>query len=112
MKIKQDILPIGLNQNVIKQISQSKNEPDWMLKKRLVAFKVWQKMTEPDWAKLKIKPIDYQAISYQAVPSKFGKFGQKVNKNKQKLITKIEKLKIEIKELKTEINIKLPNQIK
>lgn len=99
MKIKQDILPIGLDEKVIKQISQSKNEPDWMLQKRLTAFKIWQKMKEPNWAKLQLNPIDYQAISYQAVPSNFGKFGQKINKNKQRLIAKIEKLKIEIQEL-------------
>lgn len=103
MKIKQDILPIGLNQNVIKQISQSKNEPEWMLKKRLVAFKIWQKMKEPNWAKLKLNPIDYQAISYQAVPSSFGKFGQKINKKKKSLQNKIRNLKSEIKNLEMEI---------
>lgn len=103
MKIKQDILPIGLDENVIKQISQSKNEPKWMLKKRLIAFKVWQKMSDPNWAKLKLNHIDYQAISYQAVPS-IGKFGQKINKNKQNLIDKIARLKTEIQELKMQID--------
>jgi len=104
MKIKQDILPPGLDESVIKKISQSKNEPTWMLAKRLQAFKLWQKMKEPNWAKLKIEPIDYQKISYQAVPVNFGKFGQKVSKKKQNLIAKIENLKTEIEKLKIEIN--------
>ena len=51
-------------------ISAKKNEPDWLLEFRLKAYRHWTKMEMPDWAYLKIPPIDYQAISYFAAPRK------------------------------------------
>ena len=64
--LDQDIFPVGLDQSVIERISATKNEPKWLLEYRLKAFQFWQKSTQPNWAKLNIKPIDYQAISYFA----------------------------------------------
>ena len=49
-------------------ISAKKGEPQWLLDWRLDAFRHWQKMENPDWAKLKIAPIDYQAASYYSAP--------------------------------------------
>ena len=61
-------LPPGLNEDVIRKISSFKKEPEWLLEWRLRAYKNWLKMKQPDWSKLDIKPIDYQAISYYSTP--------------------------------------------
>ena len=63
-----DIAPPGLNADIVRLISAKKNEPEWLLDWRLAAYEAWTKMDEPDWAKLQIAPIDYQAISYWAAP--------------------------------------------
>tara|TARA_S200000501_G_scaffold225972_1_gene211914 strand:- start:26435 stop:27871 length:1437 start_codon:yes stop_codon:yes gene_type:complete len=68
--IEQDTLPPGLNEDVIKIISNKKNEPSWLLNWRLNAFKKWKKMTEPKWAKINYPEIDYQKISYFSAPKK------------------------------------------
>ena len=64
--INQEIFSLGLNERVISQISECKNEPKFMLDWRLDAYKKWCKMQEPNWAHLTYKPIDYQKISYYA----------------------------------------------
>jgi Fe-S cluster assembly protein SufB len=61
-------LPAGLNEDVIRKISSFKKEPEWLLEWRLRAYKNWLKMEQPNWSKLDIKPIDYQAISYYSMP--------------------------------------------
>jgi Fe-S cluster assembly protein SufB len=68
--IDSESLPIGLSEDVIKQISSAKGEPEWMLDWRLSAYKHWTKMAHPDWAILKIPPIDFQSISYFSRPKK------------------------------------------
>ncbi len=68
--IETDIIPIGLNEDVIRLISSKKNEPDWMLEFRLKAYRYWLTMKMPEWAHLDIPFIDYQSISYYAAPRK------------------------------------------
>ncbi len=68
--IATDILPPGLDEGVVRAISARKNEPQWMTDWRLAAYRHWLTMAPPDWAKLNIAPIDYQAISYFAAPKK------------------------------------------
>ena len=68
--IEQDILPPGLNEEVIRHISDKKNEPEWLLEWRLNAYHVWQKMSEPTWANIKYPNIDFQKIIYYAAPKK------------------------------------------
>ncbi len=68
--IEQDTLPPGLNEDVIKIISNKKDEPEWLLNWRLNAYKKWKKMTEPKWAKINYPEIDYQGISYFSAPKK------------------------------------------
>jgi Fe-S cluster assembly protein SufB len=69
-EIATEILPPGLNDDVIRAISARKQEPEWLTAWRLAAYRHWLTMTPPDWAKLRIEPIDYQAISYYAAPKK------------------------------------------
>jgi len=66
--IESDTVAPGLNEDVIRFISHKKAEPQFMLDWRLKAFRHWQTMTEPSWAKLNLDPIDYQAISYFSAP--------------------------------------------
>ncbi len=68
--VESETLPPGLNENVIRQISKIKNEPEWLLKFRLKAYDRWKVLKKPNWANLDIEPIDYQAISYYSAPKK------------------------------------------
>jgi Fe-S cluster assembly protein SufB len=68
--IEQDSAPRGLNEDVIRLISEKKREPGWLLDWRLKAYRVWQTMTEPTWGNVKYGPIDYQNIIYYAAPKK------------------------------------------
>ena len=66
--IETEIIPVGLDENVVRLISKKKNEPEWLLDYRLKAFNYWQKSTMPTWAHLDIPEINYQSISYYAAP--------------------------------------------
>lgn len=68
--IDTEIIPKGINEDVIRLISAKKGEPEWLLEFRLKAYRHWLTLEMPDWAHLKIPPIDYQAISYYAAPRK------------------------------------------
>jgi Fe-S cluster assembly protein SufB len=66
--IEMDVLPPGLNEEVIRQISAKKGEPEWMLAWRLKGFEAFKKMEMPDWQNFKLPDIDFQSISYYAAP--------------------------------------------
>lgn len=66
--IESDKIPKGLNEDVIRIISQKKNEPEWLLDYRLKAFQSWKKMDEPDWANINYEKPNYQDIIYYAAP--------------------------------------------
>ncbi len=59
----------GLNEDVVRAISAKKNEPEWMLEFRLKAFRHWQTLDEPHWAKAEYTPLDYQDYSYYSAPT-------------------------------------------
>lgn len=66
--IKADTVPCGLNEDIIRMISAKKNEPEWLLERRLKAYRHWLTMEEPSWAKLAYDKVDFQALSYYAAP--------------------------------------------
>ncbi len=66
--IETEYLPPGLSEDVVRQISAKKNEPQWMTDWRLKAYRHWLTMPMPDWAQLRIAPIDFQSVSYYAAP--------------------------------------------
>ncbi len=68
--IETEIIPVGLNEEVIRLISSKKREPEWLLDFRLKAFAHWKTLDMPEWAHLDIPEIDYQSISYFAAPKK------------------------------------------
>ena len=61
--VESDTLPPGLDEDVVRAISKIKREPQFMLDWRLRALRHWHTMQNPDWAHLRIAPIDYQSIS-------------------------------------------------
>ncbi len=67
-QVEQELIPKGLNEDIIRMISRRKEEPEWLLDFRLDAFRKWQKMEEPSWAHLDLPKIDYQDIIYYAAP--------------------------------------------
>ena len=69
-KIAQDTFPPGLDEEVIRALSEIKGEPEWLLEWRLKAYHHWLNMKEPTWAKVHYPPIDYQSISYYSAPKK------------------------------------------
>jgi len=69
-EIESDTLPPGLDEGVIRTISERKGEPEWMLEKRLKAYRGWLTMSEPKWAALHHTPIDFQAVSYYSAPKR------------------------------------------
>ena len=68
--IETDIVPPGLNEDVIRLISRTKGEPEWLLEFRLKAYRYWLTLPMPRWAHLRIPDLDFQAISYYAAPRK------------------------------------------
>jgi len=95
--IESDTVPPGLDEDVIRLISRKKGEPQFMLDWRLAAFRHWLTMPRPDWAHLKIAPIDYQAISYYSAPKK--KDGPKsLEEVDPKLLATYEKLGVPLHE--------------
>ena len=66
--IESETLPPGINEDVIRIISEKKKEPEFLLNWRLKAFAHWKKLKAPEWSQLNIDPIDYQSISYFSKP--------------------------------------------
>ena len=64
-----EIIERGLNEDVVRLISEKKGEPEWLLEFRLRAFRYWQTLEQPSWAHVNLPEIDYQAISYCADPT-------------------------------------------
>ncbi|MBQ2044765.1 MAG: Fe-S cluster assembly protein SufB [Bacteroidaceae bacterium] len=67
--VQTEIIEKGLSEDVVRLISQKKDEPDWLLEFRLKAFRYWQTQEAPTWGHLKMPEIDYQDISYYADPT-------------------------------------------
>ena len=57
----------GLSEDVIRAISKDKNEPEWMLKKRLQAYEWFKKTPVPNWG-LDLSGINFDDLVYYARP--------------------------------------------
>lgn len=66
--IETETIPKGLNEDIVRLISQKKGEPEWLLEYRLKAYRHWCTLEMPRWAHLNIPEIDYQDIYYFAAP--------------------------------------------
>jgi len=98
--IEQDTIPPGLNEDVIRLISNKKDEPDWLTSWRLKAYNNWLKMIEPDWAKVDYQEIDYQSISYYSAPKDKSDGPKSLGEVDPELIKTYEKLGIPLEEQK------------
>lgn len=93
--IESDKAPKGLSEEIVRFISNKKGDPEWLLEWRLKAYRHWLTMEEPDWAKLNIKPIDYQDSYYYAAPKV--KLNS-IDEADPKLLETFEKLGVPLKE--------------
>ncbi len=95
--IQTEIIDKGLNEDVVRLISQKKGEPDWLLEFRLKAFRYWKDQKAPSWGHLRLPEIDYQDISYYADPTR----KQQQSENKEidpELMKTFDKLGIPLEE--------------
>jgi len=69
-EVETDTLPKGLNEDIIRALSQKKGEPAWMLDFRLKAYRKWLEMSEPRWSNVSYPPINYQDLCYYSAPKK------------------------------------------
>ena len=102
--IESDMLPPGLNEDVVRLISAKKNEPEFLLQFRLKAFRRWQQMTEPVWPHVSYPPINYQDIIYYSAPKTKEKLDS-LDEVDPTLLETFEKLGIPISEQKRLSNV-------
>lgn len=93
--VDQDFIPKGLNEDIVRMISERKSEPQWLLDFRLDAFRKWQKMEMPEWGHLDMPHIDYQDIIYYAAPKNDADRPKEID---PKLAETFDKLGIPLKE--------------
>jgi Fe-S cluster assembly protein SufB len=96
--IESDTVPPGLDEDVIRLISHKKQEPQFMLDWRLKAYRHWLTQRSPDWAKLNLKPIDYDEISYYSAPKSRDDGPKSLDEVDPKLLETYEKLGIPLHE--------------
>ncbi|MDT0682917.1 Fe-S cluster assembly protein SufB [Roseicyclus sp. F158] len=97
-EIEMDFAPKGLDESIVRLISERNEEPGWMTEWRLEAFERWQTKTEPDWAMLNITPIDYQEQYYYARPATMREKPKSLDEVDPKLLETYQKLGIPLKE--------------
>jgi len=96
--VETDSAPPGLSEDTIRLISRRKNEPEWLTDWRLKAFRHWQTMQEPHWAKVHHEKINYQDIVYYSAPGKKGDGPKSLEDVDPKLLETYEKLGIPLRE--------------
>ena len=106
--IESDKAPKGLNEDIIRFISAKKEEPEWMLEWRLEAFRRWQTMEEPNWARVDYPKIDFQDIYYYAAPKNFEDGPKSLDEVDPELLRTYEKLGIPLKEQEILAGVRRP----
>src|SRR5215203_3266801 len=96
--VESDTWPPGLDEDVVRVISLKKREPQFMLDWRLKALRHWYTMQEPNWAHLRIAPIDYQSISYYSAPKNKTDDPKSLDEVDPKLLATYEKLGVPLHE--------------
>ncbi len=92
--------PKGLSEETVKFISKQKDEPNWMLNWRLNAFKVFNKLPKPNWAKLNIPEINFQDYYYYSSPKSLKDKPKSLDEIDPEILKTYEKLGIPLKEQK------------
>ena len=97
-EIEMEYAPKGLNEDIVRLISEKNNEPEWMLEWRLAAYRRWVTMSEPKWAMLNYPEIDYQDQYYYARPKSMAEKPKSLDEVDPKLLATYEKLGIPLRE--------------
>lgn len=96
--VHSETLAPGLSEDVVRFISRKKSEPEWLTEKRLRAFRHWQTLTEPRWAKVHYEPVSYQDISYWSAPRSLQDGPKSLDEVDPELLATYEKLGIPLHE--------------
>jgi Fe-S cluster assembly protein SufB len=105
--IESEKAPKGLSEDIVCFISAKKNEPEWMLRWRLDAYRRWLTMREPTWSRVNYGPIDYQDIYYYSAPKK--KPGPKsLDEIDPEILATYEKLGIPLREREALLGVQRP----
>jgi len=96
--VEADVVPRGLNEDIVRQISAKKNEPEWMLDWRLKAYRHWLTMKEPTWANVHYPAIDYQDMTYYSAPKTKGSGPKSLQEIDPEVLKTYEKLGIPLRE--------------
>mgnify|MGYP000450318946 CR=1 FL=1 len=96
--IEMEFAPKGLDEDIVRLISDKNGEPEWMTEWRLAAYARWTKMKEPDWAMVSYPPIDFQEQYYYAKPKSMAEKPKSLDEVDPQLLATYEKLGIPLKE--------------
>jgi Fe-S cluster assembly protein SufB len=96
--IEAESLPPGLSEEVVREISRIKGEPEFMLEWRLKAYRHWLTMDTPEWAHVHYPEIDYQQISYYSAPKKKDDGPKSLDEVDPELLRTYEKLGVPLDE--------------
>ncbi len=96
--IEMDYAPKGLNENIVRMISEKNGEPDWMTDWRLQALRRWSALREPDWAMVSYPAINYQDQYYYAAPKTMSEKPKSLDEVDPKLLETYRKLGIPLRE--------------
>src|SRR5436853_2358258 len=106
--IESEKAPKGLSEDTVRFISAKKNEPEWMLRWRLDAYRRWLTMREPTWSRVTFGPINYQDIYYYSAPKK--KPGLKsLDEVDPEILATYEKLGIPLREREALLGVEKPS---
>jgi Fe-S cluster assembly protein SufB len=97
-EVETDSLPPGLDEDVVRAISRRKREPEFLLRWRLAALAHWRTLTPPRWGRLRVDPIDFQALSYYAAPKSLKDGPKSLAEVDPKLLETYEKLGVPLHE--------------
>ncbi len=103
-EIETEDFPKGLNQEIVNQIANKKDEPEFLRQFRNKSFAIWEQMQQPNWAYLDIDQIDYQNIQYYSIPKTKSKIGS-LDDADPELLRTFEKLGVSLNEQKMLANV-------
>ena len=102
--IESETFAKGLNEDVVRAISKKKNEPEWMTNWRLEAYRVWEKMKEPEWANVRYEKPKFQEIAYYSAPKEKPKLNS-LDEVDPELLDTFKRLGISLNEQKKLANV-------
>jgi len=103
-EIETEQFPKGVNNKIISQISDKKNEPDFLRQFRQKSFAIWEKLDQPEWSYLNIAETNYQGIQYYSRPKTKSKIGS-LDDADPELLRTFEKLGVSLNEQKMLANV-------